>query len=163
MTRISLAFAVICIVFASTFKSAFAFDGNRKGFVLGWGAGVGVLSDENLWGFHSALKIGSGISDRLLLFYSGNSTIFEGGAILLAPTAALSYYLRSGTPTVYFTGGLGFTIVGSILGEELGPHFLAGVGIEVFRHWSVELSVLSIYFESGSLTNYALTVNVLGF
>jgi hypothetical protein len=162
LTRVCFIAVLIGVVLSSSFQSAAAFDGNRKGFVLGYGAGVGVLSDEDRWGLHTNLKIGWGLSDRALLYYAGNSSIFEGGA-LLEPTLTLSYYFDSDTPTVYLNGGLGYTGNVSVMGESSGPHLLAGVGWEFDRHWSVELLMINIYIEPNWLTNFALTVNVLGF
>jgi hypothetical protein len=150
------------VLLASDFQSAAAFDGNRKGFVLGYGMGVGVLASENLWGLHTNLKIGGGVTDRLLIYYSGHSSIFSGG-VILEPTAAVSYYPFSGFQALFVTGGLGATVVGSVMGTSAGSHILAGAGLEISRHWNVELSIINIFSDPDWTVHGALTINVIGF
>jgi archaellum biogenesis ATPase FlaH len=59
------------------------------------------------------LKIGAGISDRFLVYYSGKSFIpierLSYGVLM--PTAAVSYYLTKQTTGVYLTGGLGGMLI----------------------------------------------------
>jgi hypothetical protein len=154
----------MAIVISLAATSSSAFDGNRKGFLLGWGAGVGVLgiTGDQDTGANFNLKIGWGISDRLLLYYSGYSGLYEG-SIFFAPTAALSYHPFSRAPNLYFTGGFGMSDLGGWEERtEYSNVFLAGAGIEVFRHWSFELSVFNPVSPQG-YTIVALTFNVLGY
>jgi hypothetical protein len=162
LIRFCLIAVLSWFVLASTFRGATAFDGNRKGFLLGYGLGAGVLASENLWGLHSNLKIGGGVTDRLLIYYSGHSAIFESG-VLLEPTAAVSYYPFSGMQALFVTGGVGATIVGSVMGTSAGGHILAGAGFELSRHWNVELSVINIFSDPDWTVHAALTINIIGF
>jgi hypothetical protein len=154
--------AVIAIVISLAATSSSAFDGNRKGFLLGYGAGVGVsdVGGDRHTGLHTNLKIGAGISERLLLYYSGNFGIY--GDLWFSPTAAVSYYPFSGASFLYFTGGLGASSASGWDEAYAGYNFhvVVGVGVHLSRHWNYELSVLS----ADSLPTVAtLTLNVLGF
>lgn len=62
---------------------AHAFDGQRKGFVLGFGAGPGHLDfgqeKESTWGVQTDLKIGAGLNDQTLLHYTGKQIWHSDG------------------------------------------------------------------------------------
>lgn len=180
VSRLGFVVVISGIVLVSVFQSAGAFDGKRQGFVLGFGAGVGVSAFDTggsarQWGVHTNLKAGWGLNDQTMLYYSGHSFVTaEAGVgnatILLEPSAALSYYFDPDAPSFYVTGGLGISGDLNVDGFSPGPHVMAGVGYELLRHWSAELSVISIYtkshhnnFDKGWLMNYTLTINVLGF
>ena len=156
---------LVFFVLVFAFLDVSAFDGERKGFVLGFGIGSGFLTasgDVKLDGsnglrvidrfivpqldesfsdtdviFATDFKIGMGVSDRLLIYYSVRAswikinavnfsverdTIPEGqlarvDSLILDPeprTVAnavagigVSYYLKPAPPSIYITGSVG--------------------------------------------------------
>ncbi len=147
-------------------SGASAFDGERGGFVLGFGAGVGLTSftqtiddfdgaatsdRQNEFSLGSDFKIGGGIGDRFLLYYVNriawlnvdndlyrNEMIVNGVGLLGA-----SYYFQETAPSWYVLGLLGISTWGSLDegDSEAGFGVGAGAGWEFTRHWSVEATI----------------------
>jgi hypothetical protein len=117
-------------------ESAFAFNGERAGFMLGLGLGVGrakqvaeasagdvgVSLDFSNTGLGTDFKIGGGVSDQLWIYYHARSTFYsyDAGEVLdMGPTGiditafqgingiAVSYFLSPQAPSVLFSGTLG--------------------------------------------------------
>lgn len=154
--------ATLLLVSAST---AQAFDGYRRGFVLGGGLGPGLLlakqkveglgfSAESEWDNEFALvtdfHIGAGLNDKLVLYYSSRVNWFwplDGGTTLSngIGTVAINIYTQSTAPSAYFTVGLGLSTLDAPFEEgaeaSYGPGMRLGVGMELNPHWSMEFAL----------------------
>jgi hypothetical protein len=165
-------------------STAIAFDGQRKGFVLGFGAGPTLY---NAWdyddggstisalGIQTNLKVGYAFSEQWQLYYAGQQGwLFTDGYLLslLMPSVGFSRYFSPETNSAYLTAGAGpmFFAVTSIeyggFGAAVGgaSGFL-GLGYEFAKHWSVEGNVIgTLLVETDiALIGFAVTVNVLGY
>lgn len=165
-----------------------AFDGERKGFVLGFGIGPAVTSftqtlayqcqevtsdRENKFGLGTDFRIGYAPSNRLMIYYTNKVTwlsienalnedvIIVNGVGLLG----VSYYFKPEKPSLYLTGTLGLSTWGDY--QEIGDGWSgfgigAGVGYELARYWSVEGNL--IYGKPGdSEMGLDVHTNALGF
>lgn len=159
---------LLCLALTLLFidaPTAQAFDGYRRGFVLGGGLGPGVLfgkqsvrgfgeSAQSDWESEFALvtdfHIGAGINDKLVLYYSSRVNWFwpyDGGTTLTngIGTVALNIYTEPTAPSVYFTVGLGLTSLDAPFEDDAeasyGPGFRLGVGTEFNPHWSMEFAL----------------------
>jgi hypothetical protein len=165
------------LVLAPAAASAGDSDGQRRGFVLGFGAGPGtlvLLSDHgHATGLETDLKIGKGLSDRVLLVYSGKEIWLETDGTLLTaalPSVAVVCFARPGRPSSYVTAGAGVWFLGAI-GSDLtgvgliGPGAFAGAGYEVSRRVSLELDAGfgAAPWERTSFANLALTLNLMSY
>jgi len=151
-------------------RPADAFDGDRRGFVLGFGAGPGLCAGQ--WGLETDLKIGKGLTDRTVLHYSGKQiwVVTDGGFFTAGyPSIALTVFDHPRSPSGYFTVGGGLGILGAAFGDfggvaALGPSAFIGFGYEFTPHGAVELHLGgSLPGEGVLLTNASLTLNVLGY
>lgn len=141
--------------------SANAFDGNRKGFVLGGSVGLGYAGFGSTdcprceraesGGLQTALIIGAGLSDKTILSYTGlqfwrlgsSHSYSEVGYVLL-PSVELRIFSKITAPSMFYGFGIGPTIYdndGYTGGDNsfsagIAPH--AGAGYEFAKHWSVE-------------------------
>jgi len=144
---------------------ASAFDGNRKGFILGGGLGLGltsftqtvevygvsVTSDrEDKSAIMTDFKIGFGASDQVLIYWSSKVSWFSienvyGNNVTIANGfggVGVTYYFQPAAPSPYIQGGVGFS-TWSLPFEEgtdtwIGGGLSLGGGYEFSRHWSVE-------------------------
>lgn len=161
---------VVVVLVAAMSVSALAFDGQRKGFILGGGVGFGmtsftqtvegygqsVTSDrENKGAFMTNFKIGWGASEQLEIYYTQKSSFFgitnaldENVTILNAVGGVgVSYSLNLSAPTPFFTGGIGLA-TWSLPFEDNAPDtwtgfgFYVGAGYEFARHYSGELDLV---------------------
>jgi Outer membrane protein beta-barrel domain len=141
-----------------------AFDGHKRGFVLGFGlGGAGASVREEIAGTShgdtgwkgrgsvlSDLTIGGGVNDRLLIYYRSHvawfafrdarderRTVTQGLAGL-----GLSFALAPQAPTAYLHGGLGFSSWSHPAEEDgevrTGSGIWGGAGFEFSRHWQIE-------------------------
>lgn len=149
--------------------NALSFDGRRKGFVLGLGAGPGLwdhLPGEPGWnpGVQTDLKIGYGINNQLLVFYTGKQYWHSG--TIANPSAGIAYYFKPQAPSFFLSAGLGVSarIEIEVRGDNSGPTLHAGGGLEFLRHVNVESGVIIVYQEEHEPDwNLSLTLNVLGY
>jgi len=182
-----IAFIVISILCST---SSYAFDDERKGFIIGGGLGIGYLSNTTSLGslsetgsrivFPINLKIGYAPSNTLEIFYvvkmewwgwSGETYLLGLGA------AALTLYLDNTLETGWFvSGGIGFASLGELSAptgrggsssNETGFGLFGGAGYEFSKHWTVGVDLLySTVSEDESDTNsfgVLVTVNFLEF
>jgi hypothetical protein len=137
--------------------TACAFDGRRRGFILGGGAGGAATSftrevnnpygsgtpdnrlDGDELGFATDIKLGFGFNDQFLMYLDTSTRVtspLENS--MFGP--AVSIYLRPNAPSAYVLAGFGFALFeyGGLTygGESLS----AGFGWEFSRHWSVEVT-----------------------
>lgn len=147
---------------ASVVPSA-AFDGQRKGFVLGGGLGGGAahlkqtFSDgqDALEGERDAygslvtdFRIGGAFNNQWMLYYDnqiwwfntenalGNSETFIFGIGLVG----LSYYFKTESPSLYAVATIGIAQFGTSDNYSDSNSFgiSGGLGYEFARHWSIE-------------------------
>jgi len=179
-------------VLSITCASAYAWDGEREGFLLGVGFGVGLESysgieydyvgldseDNSTLAFAMSPRVGYAPCNQLGFYYSRHPFIFstknEAGEdiTLISCTEALmaQYYLQDSAPSVYFGFGAG---VGYFMEYEVsnysddalkGLGLLGTVGYEPIKHFSAELSLhFKLPQESASDFGASLLVNVLGY
>ena len=173
------------------FSNLYAFDGVRKGFILGGGIGAGYLSNTNSFNsfsvtdsrvvFLTNFKIGYVPSNSLELYYTskvswwsqskditGSSTIFTTGLSAIAATLYIDNTIKTGW---FVSGGFGLSILDepfeSYSASSNGFGFFGGGGYEFSGHWSVELDLLySTITDAGNEFNsfgVLMTVNFLAF
>lgn len=167
------------------FSNLYAFDGERKGFILGGGIGAGYLSTsvsfnsfsdtDNRAVFLTNFKIGYAPSNTLEIFYISKVSWWGESDItfILGLSAiAATVYIDNTTETGWFvSGGVGLSALSAPFETDLessnGFGFFGGGGYEFSSHWSVELDLLySTITEGGADFNYfgvLMTVNVLAF
>lgn len=147
--------------------SAFAFDGNRKGFVLGGGVGFSPYSkwstdspidrflrdpikseSSNALGWH--LGIGYGLDDRYMFLLEWNAAGWDSefwNQTMFQDFVGISVYRYFGPPgkSVFYTLGAGiygFEGEKIIFGDEelrtdRGFGFIFGGGYSFSKHWQV--------------------------
>jgi len=166
-TRTALACVTLFTLLAAS--SAHAFDGQRKGFILGFGVGGGMSSftqtveiagqpsqtsdRENKGGFATDFKIGGGLNEQFMLYYVARSSWFgitnalNQKVTILSQVGGLgaSYYLSEEPSSAYFLGAIGFgtwsTPFESGGSTWIGIGLTGGVGFEFAKHWSAEATV----------------------
>lgn len=186
MNRIKLFIITLTVIVIST-SEVIAFDGDRKGFILGFGVGAGYLEidqiihrqGESIYttnGLHTNFKIGTGITNKIILYYTGKQLQWfadEGGFLLLYPAIGCSYYLEEETPSFLFLIGLGI-IVGSVdddlINTELCPYL--GLGYEFNKNINAEagftlargpINEIVIPNNASELWTFTFSINYLGY
>ena len=156
-----------------------AFDGQRRGFLLGFGAGIGSVAagevvKPDIIGLQTDLKLGWGISDQWQVLYSGkqiwwsSEDVFVTGAF---PSVGAAYYLKPNAPSIFVTGGVGGWILGAAARDIgvgvafLGPGGFVGAGYEIGRHICLELDagVGALPSADAGFGHVALTLSILGY
>jgi hypothetical protein len=152
---------------------AHAFDGNRKGFVLGFGLGVTPVArltvkntsiDETRQGTSLGILIGYAWDNRNMLVYEGSGTIYSSSSVpdsyVIQMLDAFRWYHYWGAEKARF-----FTMVGvgeMVLGTEYthidgtGFGYCAGVGYEIFKQVQI-----SFNYQGGHTSNeYGVKANL---
>jgi hypothetical protein len=167
----------LLILLLTVAGSANAFDGKRTGFVLGFGAGLGTItfSDSDntntLSGFQTTLNIGAGITDQILILYSGHTAFYkrkESNFVTGTPTVIARYYFTPTVRSFYVFGGTGFQVVLAWDDYETGGGFVgfgiaAGGGYQFSQHFGVELGAFRTSESGTPFTSIHAAVNVIGF
>lgn len=147
-----------------TIGPARGFDGQRKGFVVGGGLGLGTTSykqklvspigsSETGWsngfGIMTDFKIGYAPTNQVEFFYNDKGSWFDySGEIGLngLGTASVNYYLKPEGPTFYLGGGLGFSIFTlpfeNNTDVQLGFGSYVGSGYQFAKHFAVQLDFM---------------------
>lgn len=158
--------SVVLVVVVAT--SVQAFDGKRKGFILGGGAGLGVTSfdqtlrvpgfqdatsdRESKLGLATEFKIGGGFNDQFLLYYVNRAAWFSienifSQDVTIANSVGLvgiSYYFQPTSPSPYLVAVLGISSWDAPFEDttaQVGVGLGAGLGYEFARHWSLEATI----------------------
>ncbi|MBN2415149.1 hypothetical protein JXO52_04870 [bacterium] len=158
--------AIIVVLSLLLVTTSLFADGNRKGFVIGLGAGGGMTSftqevfgfesdRENKFGLATDFKIGFGLSDNLIICYTnkvnwfGMDNMFDDTVTIIngLSAAGIMYYFNGFAPSLFITGGVGIASWATPFEEDTdtwtGFGFFAGFGFEFSPHWSVEASVFT--------------------
>jgi hypothetical protein len=161
----------LSLIFLFLTCNAHAFDGHRKGFVLGIGLGSGLITFspgedpkyrlaaitdfrigyaiDNSWQLYWTFK-----DAQLRLHKSTNWLMFEG--------IGCSYYFKPEAVSPFVAGGIGFSNYG---GSNRYSHFgsFAGGGLEFSRHLSLETYLSWAVTHCGKFLSLRISVNVLGY
>jgi hypothetical protein len=178
---ITTAALVLLAVFMAT--SAFALDGTRKGFILGFSVGGGYqsytvdidayvdtsTSRQNHGAFATDFRIGGGITEQFTLYYANRLAWFGVSDEVWVKnfTAAFgvglvgaSYYFKATAPSWYILGSIGTAAWLFPFEEDTGTAggfgVSGGVGYEFARHWAFEGTV-----NWGQPKDDPLTINAL--
>lgn len=157
---------------------------DRKGFVIGFGAGPGfhrtagysvtnqagrVIFEQpasSSVGLATDFKVGYAPSNQLMTYYSNKAGFGNGDAAydLVAMTGfGVTYMTRPTSPTPFLTGGLGIGVGRSLVGSsgELGLGLSVGGGYEFTRRWSIDGDVL--FVRLGDTDNHAVFRGMITF
>lgn len=164
MKRVAHLIFTIILLTLSFSRSAFSWDGYRKGFILGFGAGFGSLNftqelnyfentasgSESHFPFFTNFKIGGAPTDQIMIYWSSKVSWFpmvnalNQTVTMIAGTGtiAVSYYWKSFAPSWFISGGLGYGTWQAPFEEDseawIGTGLMFGVGYEFSPHWSFE-------------------------
>lgn len=160
---------VLVVALLAIASPASAFNGSRKGFLLGAGLGAGFnrynqeltlngivfpkSDDESKGGFATDFRIGAGVNDQFTLYYVNDVNWFSlhnalDKDVTIANGLGLlggSWYMKPDGPSFYFNGLIGLSSwatpfeSGSKSGSGLGIGL--GAGYEFAKHWSVEANL----------------------
>lgn len=135
---------------------ATAFDGNRKGFLLGLGFGAhgSEIGPDSQGGLASSFKIGFGITNNLTLYYANHVAYFNADGYTYGSGitgVGMSFYFSPTRPSFYLTATVGLatiddfgdvddTFSSAVSGEGEGIAF--GFGFELRRLLTLESMVL---------------------
>ena len=169
--------AVVCVSFLILASQLSAFDGQRKGFILGGGIGGGYLSYHEPFDFSlnkaalaTNFKIGYAPSNTFEVFYTNNISWFGYGSGTFAIGAsciAVTKYTKPEGKGLFITGGLGwaaFMRVDRDTGTESGFGAFLGLGHDIAKHWYIQADVLYTNLESSWYSwGFRVTLNVLAF
>lgn len=149
----------LIILFVST--NTYAWDGQRQGFILGFGIGPGFTSftqkiaifesdRETKGAIMTDFKIGYAPHNFLEIYYTSKVSWFGlenvyGNNVTIANglgAAGVSYFFRPEAPSPFISGGLGFSTWATPFEEGTetwsGLGIFVGGGYEFARHWRVE-------------------------
>jgi hypothetical protein len=179
ITAVALALLLVCM---ST--SAFALDGTRKGFILGFSVGggyqsytvdidVGSESESTERQNHAAIatdfRIGGGITEQFTLYYANRLAWFGVSddvwvenftAAFGVGLVGVSYYFKTTAPSWYILGTIGTATwlfpFEDDTGTAGGFGLSGGLGYEFAKHWAFEGTV-----NWGQPKDDPLTINAL--
>jgi hypothetical protein len=169
MMKMRVVILAVVLVFLLAI-STWAFNGQRKGFILGGGLGFGVTSytqtidmnghseisnRESKGAFNTDFRIGYASSEQFALFYDNKvawfsfTNAYNDDVIVSSGATAIgiSYYLTQFTSSTYITGGIALASW-SLPFEDNAPDpwqgfgIYGGVGHEFARHLSAELNLV---------------------
>jgi hypothetical protein len=166
---------VVCLSVFLLSSQLSAFDGQRKGFILGGGLGVGYLAAheytlDRAWSPAANFKIGYAPSSTLEISYtfvaSGVYAIYDDADYFFGVNAiALTKYFKPEGPGFFITAGIGPALK-SEMGyprAETGFGFIGGLGYQLGRHWSLQGDVVYMNADSEDYAAIRLTFNFLAF
>jgi hypothetical protein len=161
---------VLCLTAISIFAAeAFALDGERKGFILGFSAGPGMTSftqsiadtaghkfesdRENKFGVGTDFRIGYAPSNQVIVYYTNKLTwlrftnAFDQDVTIVNGVGLLgvSYYMKTEAPSVYLAATIGVSTWGVTddIGNAWRGFGVGGtVGYEFTKYWSIEGTVM---------------------
>ena len=164
---------IISILLVILVSSAWGFNGERKGFVLGGGLGFAPLIKTSS-GSNGNTKAGLGLNGLIgyawdnhnMIVYEGNVSAFikKDSNLTIAQgfNGAVWYrYFGSTGKSAYTTAGIGLynyrvdeTTDANDMGNDMGLAILIGGGFEFARHWQV-----GAYFSLGKTSEGSTDYN----
>jgi hypothetical protein len=171
----------LLVVLAAFFlpQQGMAFDNERQGFVLGLGGGFGSAkqsygnNSDSQSGLATTLKIGGGISNQFLLYYSNRVVFLSEDSYQFAQgmsAIGFSVFLEPSGPSFFFSGEVGMGAWSSLEsggGSESGLGLTVGAGVALTPHFLVEANYMTASLGDGAydwtLSNFTLTASWLGF
>jgi hypothetical protein len=169
----------LLILLLTVAGTANAFDGKRTGFCLGFGAGlatiksdeVGVPVHQTRTGFQTTLDVGAGITDQLLILFSGHFTVNSttdppyDKLIWGEPTLIVRYYFKPTAPSFYISGGPAVALgTGLLISEEMfGAGALgvtAGAGYQYSRKLQLQIGAVRTQGNATIFTSLHATANL---
>ncbi len=168
--------AMVCVSFLVLASQLSAFDGQRKGFILGGGIGGGSLSWNGLnkGVFATNFIIGYAPSNSFEIYYTNNGSWFSGSGndyYVGVTGVGVTKYLKPEGKGFYLCGGIGLSILTGYWvfdqGSNTGFGAIAGIGYDVAKHWRIQGEVMytSINQTFGTSTGWSFraTINVIAF
>lgn len=170
--------AALVLAFAVLSAPALAFNGKRKGFVLGGGVGGAYLAyneggwfDLDKFSLATNFKIGYAPSESLEIYYVNSVSWFGYSSetfVIGASCVGITKYLNREGKGIFLFGGVGlasFYALSGDSGSANGFGVLGGVGYDIGRHWSIQGDVLYTNLESGmaSSVSFRVSINFLAF
>ncbi|HHM04306.1 MAG TPA: hypothetical protein ENJ19_01005 [Gammaproteobacteria bacterium] len=176
--------AAIMLAGALCAGQAYAFDGERRGFVLGLGIGLhstdiedngvpysNIARDESPSGLMTSFRIGAGLGKHFLLYYTNDVAWFSEKAEDNLTIAALTgiggaYYFKPQPGGPYLNAAFGWAgrveLADSLTDKDYtGTGFSLGVGYE-FRKWlSVEARYVDMSLEHETFDVFTKDVSSL--
>jgi hypothetical protein len=153
-----------------------AFNGQRQGFILGGGIGAGNLHYSeagysfNRGAFATDFKIGYAPSNSLEIYYINSVSWFSYNSLSYAMGTTglgVTKYLNPEGKGFFIFGGGGLSFFQNLsyTTGHTGFGFLAGIGYDIAKHWSIQGDVVYTDIESGAAksTAFRVTLNVLAF
>ena len=178
-------FLLVMVLSLFVVSSAFGFNGVRKGFVIGGGAGVGLSSytlsgggitssRESRFSFMTDFKIGYAPTNQVEIVYMSKGAWFQGDGNLLndqftimhnISTASVNYYLKPDMPSTFFlSGGVGLATLSAPFESNVdswsGFGFHVGGGYEFTRHYAVAFDLMYGLPKDAGVTYNGLTPRV---
>jgi hypothetical protein len=167
MDRKLLVAAILVLSFFEVNSEAYAWDGKRKGFILGGALGYGVSpytrkldynygygysyswsKSENPSAVMTDFKIGYAPTDLVEVYYMNKVSWFKADNDLTTCALTgigLTYLFNPRAPSWFVSGGVGVSSWDFLTG---GPNSLSGLGLvagggyEFSRYWSIEGNLL---------------------
>jgi hypothetical protein len=169
--------AVLLLSLLVLSSQVMAFNGQRKGFILGGGLGAGWLNYQepglefNKFAPAGNFKIGYAPSNSLEIYFTDNVHQFNYGglsfAVGLGGVGLTKYLNPEGTGFFVFGGaGIGlFMVLESGGGSENGLGLIGGIGFDIAKHWNIQADVLYTSIASGAIKSLSVraTINFLAF
>ena len=163
-----IVFFLFAILFSGT---GFAFDGNRAGFILGLGPGIGYARNDLPVGIESkfAIKtdflIGYAPSNRTAITWSSKVLWYDSEGITLASGVSglgITYFFSENTQESFISAVIGWNGVSAPFEDNTesltGFGLSIGVGREVSKNWIVGLDATWGKPESG-ITTFGIGVH----
>jgi hypothetical protein len=163
--------AALALAFAVLSAPALAFDGKRKGFILGGGVGGAFQLvkaepgfDQDMFSPTTNIKIGYGQSESLEVYYLNSCSIVEAG-VNISNCLGVTKYLNREGKGVFLFGGVGIAYLFALSDSQTGFSVLGGVGYDIGRHWSIQGDVLYTKLDLGmdSIVSFRVSINFLAF
>ncbi|HWR83933.1 MAG TPA: hypothetical protein VN285_11585 [Candidatus Deferrimicrobium sp.] len=153
---------IACLMLAMT-STALGFNGQRKGFIIGGGLGIGLTSvsqtfkvgsvsidtdSESKAGFQSDFKIGFGATEQVLVYWSSKVSWFSADYVVYNPI--LDDFVAEAMTTASGFGGVGLTYYFKPVAPS--PYVSGGLG---FSTWALP-------FEEGAETYIGFGLSIGG-
>ncbi len=168
--------AAVLVLLLALVSRLGAFDGQRKGFILGIGFGGGAFAyDSPFTGFNNAtfennVKIGYAPSNSLEIYYLNIVSYFEERGLSYAGGGALfglTKYLKPEGRGVFLCGGVGFGYFWEMdldTFDQSGFGAFGGIGCDLSKHWTIEADLLYTSLDKRAHTfGFRVTLNTLAF